>query len=121
MGTICIDFDGVLHSYTKGWQGAAVLEGPVEGAQAFVRWLQDQKYDVVIQSTRAKTADGYLAIMQWLGEHSFPGPLKVTSEKPPAFLYIDDRGYRFGGSFEEVKAYMTANPDMPTWTHRREP
>jgi hypothetical protein len=25
---LCLDFDGVLHSYTSGWKGAAVIPDP---------------------------------------------------------------------------------------------
>jgi hypothetical protein len=35
--TICVDFDGVLHSYASGWKGAGVVaDGPVDGA---IEWL----------------------------------------------------------------------------------
>jgi len=33
---LLIDFDGVIHSYTSGWQGAGVIsDPPVEGAFDF--------------------------------------------------------------------------------------
>jgi hypothetical protein len=117
--TICIDFDGVLHSYSKGWQGATVLELPVPGAQAFVRRLQSLGFEVVIQSTRAATSQGYAAIRGWLHEHHFTGDITVTHEKPMAVLYVDDRGYRFTGSFDEVESFMAANPELGTWNHPR--
>lgn len=35
--TICVDFDGCLHAYTSGWQGAEVVsDPPVPGA---IDWL----------------------------------------------------------------------------------
>ena len=34
---ICLDFDGVIHSYTSGWKGAAVIpDPPVPGALEFI-------------------------------------------------------------------------------------
>ena len=36
---ICIDFDGVLHSYTSGWQGMSkASDPPVDGA---IEWLKE--------------------------------------------------------------------------------
>jgi hypothetical protein len=92
--TICLDFDGVLHRYSQGWQGETVLEGPSDGARDFCLALQLAGYDLVIQSSRAKSFEGKTAIMKWLAEHSFPA-MRVEHEKPIAVLYVDDRGYRF--------------------------
>ena len=34
---LCVDFDGVIHSYTSGWEGIDMIpDPPVEGA---IKWL----------------------------------------------------------------------------------
>jgi hypothetical protein len=34
---LCLDFDGVIHSYTRGWSGANVVsDAPVKGAFDFI-------------------------------------------------------------------------------------
>jgi len=34
---LCLDFDGVLHSYTSGWQGSRnILDPPVDGELKFL-------------------------------------------------------------------------------------
>ena len=54
-------------------------------------------WQIVIQSSRARYPGGREAIKGWLLQHGFPA-FPVVSEKPPAELYIDDRGLRFDGS-----------------------
>ncbi len=99
--TVAVDVDGVLHQYDGNWQGAEVLNGlPVPGA---IKWLEiiTEEYDVAICSTRCATPEGCLAIKLWLQKHGI-SPLalsRITVEagKPPALLYVDDRGWRFDG------------------------
>lgn len=104
---ICLDFDGVL---TTKWPGRGEPEAPVEGAAEFVSYLQHSGYDVVVLSNRAATNSGRQTIWEWLMRHGFPEGIRVTNEKPAALLYIDDRGYRFSGSFEPLLSLI---PDHP--------
>ena len=60
MKIICVDFDGVIHSYTTGWRGEThIPDPPVPGA---LKWLADLinngKYKPVIYSSRSKTETG---------------------------------------------------------------
>src|SRR5690606_19100252 len=50
--TVCVDFDGVLHSYVSGWKGGTVIpDPPVPGA---IEWLTKlhESYEIAILSTR---------------------------------------------------------------------
>lgn len=104
---IVVDFDGVLHSYTSGWQGAeTIADPPTEGAQQFVTALLDDGWEVWVCSTRAETPAGVDAIVDWLGDHGFEladdngtdrGISEVCHGKPPALVYLDDRALRFEG------------------------
>jgi len=103
---LCVDFDGVLHSYTSGWMGSTIIiDPPVDGA---IEWLTEmcKHYTVYIVSARCREQGGSAAITAWLDKHTYPHvlPVLVTSIKPAAFLYIDDRAYRFTGpqSFAEL-------------------
>lgn len=121
--TLSLDFDGVLHSYTSGWQGADVIaDGPVEGAMAF---LTDavEKFNVCIFSTRNEHIDGIHAMRDWLDTHlrehweTLPhitetvlARLRFPTHKPKAVVYIDDRGYRFEGSWPDLDSLMELVP-----------
>lgn len=66
---LCLDFDGVLHSYTSGWQGARVIpDPPVPGALEFVvRALE--RFQVAILSSRSHQWFGRYAMKRWLRFH----------------------------------------------------
>lgn len=115
--TICIDFDGVVHAYSRGWTSAGdVYDEPVPGAFEFIRELKSAGYTVVIQSARAHTAEGKQAIVAWLARHGYPNEIAVTSNKPPALAYIDDRAMRFDGKFPSLHEVEAATRPWHTKT-----
>ena len=64
---ICLDFDGVIHSYSSGWQGASTIsDPPVEGAIDFIVELLANGYDVAIYSSRSGSWRGRRAMKKWL-------------------------------------------------------
>ena len=64
--TLVLDFDGVLHSYSSGWKGAAVIpDPPVPGAlEALVGYLE--RFEVAIVSSRSHQWGGRRATRRWL-------------------------------------------------------
>lgn len=125
---LCIDFDGVLHSYSSGWKGArTVPDPPVNGA---IKWLESllgcpdyygiadryKDFKVCIYSSRSRYWGGKNAMKKWLVKWGFdPNYLELISfplMKPAAFLQIDDRAITFSGIFptvEEMKAFKPWN------------
>ena len=66
---LCLDFDGVIHSYTSGWQGASVVtDPPVDGAIDFIMDAT-RHFRVAIFSSRSKNILGRLAMKRWLYKH----------------------------------------------------
>lgn len=66
---LCLDFDGVLHSYSSGWKGAAVIPDlPVTGALEFVVGALDE-FRVNILSSRSHQWGGRRAMKRWLYKH----------------------------------------------------
>lgn len=106
---LALDFDGVLHGYTSGWQGAErTPDAPVPGALEFVV-AATEHFAVVIYSSRARFPEGVSAIKAWLKQHGFPA-LPVSSEKPPAFLSIDDRAILFTGTWPDPQELLQFRP-----------
>lgn len=108
---LCLDFDGVIHSYERGWQGGEIYGTVTPG---FWDWLfkAAKHFRIVIYSSRSKTPEGIAAMRAWLDDQGpdEPLPVEFSAEKPPAFLTIDDRALTFNGNWamydpEELRAF----------------
>lgn len=109
--TIAVDFDGTLNSYvtpTKHNKAYEIPDPPVPGA---LEWIKEvsQHFNVVVFSARASGPGGHDAIVQWLAKWGFPD-LPVTSEKPIAKIYLDDRAIQFSGEFPSVDLIKNFKP-----------
>ena len=113
---ILVDFDGVLHSYTSGWQGADVVGDPhVNGAIQWLReMLADARFDVQIYSSRSRQDGGIRAMKEALIRWGLPveqvDAIPFPTQKPAAFLTIDDRAYCFNGIFPHPNAIDNFKP-----------
>ena len=95
--TVVFDFDGVIHSYTSGWQNECTIpDPPVDGIKEAIAEIREAGYTVVIVSTRCAYAKGKLAIWDWLKKYDIKVD-GVVECKPPAVVYIDDRAICFDG------------------------
>ena len=111
MRTLCLDFDGVLHEYTGPYQGDEVVNGAViPGAVAFCEEALRHFDAVVVNSVRCRSREGIRAIAAWLDVNGFPAEMKVVATKPPAIVYIDDRGFRFDGTFPNPATLLALTP-----------
>jgi len=113
---ICIDFDGVLHSYISGWKGEDVIvDPPTIGA---IHWLREllasDEFEPVIYSSRSKHPAGVAAMMKALKDWGLPpdelGELKFPTQKPAAWLTIDDRCIQFSGVFPSLDVMSNYKP-----------
>lgn len=101
--TICLDFDGVLHSYRSGWRGEEIIpDPPIHGTKEAVARLRLQ-YRVVVYSARCRTPEGRRAVERWLCKHEIEVD-EVCDHKPPALVYVDDRAVPFRGDWDQVMA-----------------
>ena len=74
--TVAIDFDGVIHKYSRGYQDGSIYDEPIEGAFDFIRKLMDGGYSVYVHSTRSPWK-----IRRWLIENSFATEYDVVGVK----------------------------------------
>lgn len=117
---VAIDFDGVIHQHVSKWTVAQEIhDGPVEGAFDFIERVLDE-FDVTIFSARAADPLGGKAIVGWLLHHWVAAGrdqriierVSISARKPHAFIYIDDRGWRFEGTFPTMEELRTFEPWM---------
>lgn len=117
--TICVDFDGVIHSYASGWRGATEIpDPPVDGA---IEWLARaaERFDLAITSVRNAQPGAIEAMRAWLRAHGLPERVlervRFPRHKLPAEIYVDDRAFRFEGTFPSFETLGALEP----WTRKR--
>jgi hypothetical protein len=67
--TLCVDFDGVIHSYRSGWVGPRnIPDDPVPGAMDFLEGAL-KRFDVSIHSSRNRYPLARRAMKKWLVQH----------------------------------------------------
>lgn len=119
---LCVDFDGVIHSYTSGWKGADIVSDlPVPGAIDFL-WRASGLFRVAIFSSRSNQSGGIEAmriwlfnhIYQWEGQHvvakQWFDAIEWPTEKPPALVTIDDRAVTFTGVWPDLQELLNFKP-----------
>lgn len=106
--TVALDFDGVMHGYSRGWQGGVIYDPPVPGTAEAVRTIMDAEATFVFTAR-----DDLHAVVEWIErELDIPaiadspvtsrkfwnkrGVLLVTNHKYAARAYLDDRAVTFG-------------------------
>ena len=130
--TICIDFDGVIHSYEKGWQGGVIYGDVVPGFFEWVERVRDH-CKLVIYSSRSKTYEGLTAMALWLHEKrnawikaggwrlpDEPLTFEFAHEKPAAWLTIDDRAVCFRGDWTAAELSPEAILAFTPWTSSKQ-
>lgn len=99
---LAIDFDGVIHKNSKGFYDGTIYDEPVEGVYEALQQLSE-RYTLVVFTAKAKPdrelvngKTGTELVWEWLDKYQFSQFISsVTSEKPRAVAYIDDKGIRF--------------------------
>lgn len=127
---LCLDFDGVLHSYASEWKGVDVVpDPPTPGMVDFLAHAIDH-FDVQIFSSRSHQPGGQPAMENWLRKHvmdhydcafagdpkDFDKAMKIVNgvkwpmEKPAAMITIDDRALTFDGTWPKIETLKAFKP-----------
>ena len=90
--TIAVDFDGVIHAYSKGFQGLYnAYDIPHVGAHESLSRLHEEGYRLVVMTSRPAHV-----VRPWLKKHDLDKYIDtVTNVKIPAAHYIDDHALEF--------------------------
>jgi len=114
---LCLDFDGTIHSYESGWQGADVIsDSPIKGSFDFIRDAS-LHFDVHVYSARSGLPGGVNAMKAWFLKHGWeadasgdPAGLSFPTCKPPAHVSIDDRAMTFTGTWPDIQVLKDFRP-----------
>jgi hypothetical protein len=114
---LCLDFDGVLHSYASGWQGIATIpDPPVPGFAGFLQ-IAVEHFHVVVHSSRSAQSVGIDAMRSWLhaalcqeaglsrlDAFDLVNRIGWPRKKPAAaFVTLDDRAVTFTGEWPTIE------------------
>lgn len=129
---LCLDFDGVLHSYTSGWKGPTEIPDDQvvdsETGKTAVEFLVEavEYFEVCIFSSRSGQKGGIAAMQNWLFDcfqkamdGDYYKALRLSRvleqiqwpiEKPPALVTLDDRAIQFVGQWPDLEDLRNFKP-----------
>ena len=136
---LSVDFDGVIHSLPGPWNGLTEIPNPpVVGSIAFLQEAQDY-FNVQIFSSRSAHPDGIKAMQRWLAHwahesaayekdpitgavmevdeswtNEWLANITWPTDKPAAFVTLDDKAVSFQGSFPDPEELTFFRP---WWKH----
>ena len=92
----------MIHKCSKGYYDGTIYDDPIAGSYSALDKLS-KKYTVILYTCKAKPDRGLVdgktgteLIWEWLHKHDMAKFIsKVTSEKPRAVAYIDDKNIKF--------------------------
>jgi hypothetical protein len=126
---LCLDYDGVIHSFTSGWQGVnRTPDPPVPGSIEFIHKASDV-FKIAVHSSRSRNGLGIAAMRDYLRKHmtlyfkgDFGAAWALLSKidfphfKPNSFVSIDDRAVRFNGDWSSPEYDPLRLVNLRTWS-----
>jgi len=99
---LAIDFDGVIHTFDKGYFDGTCYGEPIKGTKEALQLLSE-KYTLIVFTAKVKKdrplvngKTGMQLVEEWLEKYNMMQYIsEITHEKPRARYYIDDKGIHF--------------------------
>ena len=99
---LAVDFDGVIHDHNLGFHDGTIYGKPIKGSLEAIKKLA-KTHRIIVYTCKAKPdrpeikgKTGTQMVWDWLKKHGIASCVaEVTSEKPRAKYYIDDRAIQF--------------------------
>ncbi len=99
---LAIDFDGVIHTFDKGFHDGTCYGEPIKGVYSALESLS-KSYNLIIFTAKIKKdrplvngKTGLELVEDWLKKHDLKKFIsEITCEKPRACYYIDDKAIEF--------------------------
>ncbi len=110
LDNLAIDFDGVVHTFDKGWHDGTCYGEPIEGSLEAIKALSED-WNIIIFSAKVRPdrplvngMTGYELVDEWLEKHGVREYVsEITHEKPRAKHYIDDKAIEFTNNWEQIR------------------
>jgi hypothetical protein len=110
--TIAVDFDGVIHTYDRGWHDGTIYGEVMPGFREWLNRLPSEHFLVVVHTSRDEDE-----VKLWL--HGKGISLPVSNRKPPAWVVIDDRAIRFDGHWDDARLSVQSLHGFLPWNVRK--
>jgi hypothetical protein len=115
LNNLAIDFDGVIHTFDKGWWDGTCYGDPISGSVEAIRELS-REWNLIVYSAKARPdrplvggKTGKQLIEEWLDKHDLLDLVdEVTHEKPRAKYYIDDKAIEFKNNWADILERLKA-------------
>lgn len=109
---LAVDFDGVIHNNDRGYHDGTCYGEMIDGAFESLEYLS-KYFKIIIFTSKAKPSrpliqgkTGTELVWEWLESNNVSQFVEeVTSEKPRAVAYLDDKAVRFntwGKAVEDI-------------------
>jgi len=112
---VAIDFDGVIHKNSKGYNDGSIYDEPVMDSIESIKKLSEY-FKIVIYTfkghpdrPKVNGKDGIELVWDWLRKYDLQDHIEdIVWGKPNAIIYIDDKGYKFE-NWNDTFKYMIQN------------
>ena len=109
LANLAIDFDGVVHTFNKGWHDGTCYGDPIPGSLKAIKKLS-KDWNIIIFSAKVRPdrplvagKTGYELVDEWLQAHGVRDYVsEITHEKPRAKFYIDDKAIEFKDNWTDI-------------------